>query len=131
MSNANEIRFFYNGLKVGKGKLQKGHWSFCEGHEISMGRVIETHITLYARNYNRFSEEIQEAFTIVNHTDLMTDYFDCDHITLHANHPRFADAVAAHIKGRQRDIARIEKSGKGSYYLEQYRKEVEAASKYL
>jgi hypothetical protein len=91
-----EIRFFWNGIKVGKGKLQKCGWSFCEnyGYRGDKGAVI----TGYAKHYVSFSTEIRAAFTVENGTDAMTDYFENDHIVVPVGHPLFGKIAQAMLK---------------------------------
>jgi hypothetical protein len=118
----NGIRFFYNGLKVGKGELQKGRWSLIERHEAAT-YTIETQIVLYGSVFPRFSDEIVAAFEVENNSDSMTDYFEDDQIRFRTNHPRFADAAAAMIKACQKGIARNEKKGRIED-VEYYRQEM-------
>lgn len=120
--NANNIRFFYNGLKVGKGKLQKGHWSLVVPTS-AVTADIPPHITLYGRGLQGFSTEICEAFGVENNSDSMTDYFENDRIKFSVNHPRFIDAAAALTKRLSRDIARCEKQG-NTEWIKTYKSEL-------
>ena len=98
----NTLKFFYNGIKANGGKLQKAHFSDSPLHNRPAGTI-----TIYARDYSRFSAEIREAFTVENDTDSMTDYFENDRIRVEPNYPLYAevkkavDAQAAHSKARQ------------------------------
>jgi len=84
------IKFFWNGIKVNGGKLQKA--SFSDGQLIGHP---EGTLTIYAKNYRRFSAEIAEAFEVQNDSDGMTDYFECDRIRVAPDHPLHAQVLAA------------------------------------
>lgn len=99
-ATANQIRFFYNGIKVeghNDGKLQKGHWSFIEEWTMGNGRVVPNQLTLYARNYRRF-QGIHDVFTVENDSDSMTDYFEEDRVRIYPDHELFQPAVKAYVK---------------------------------
>ena len=96
-----EINFFYNGLKVNGGKLQKAFYSI--GNYTEASGIPEDTITItVARGNNsyRFSNEVREAFAgnVKNETDPTTDYFDVDRIRVHATHPLYAQVKMAHEK---------------------------------
>lgn len=91
------LRFFYNGIKVGKGSLQKAHFSLG-----NLRNHAENTITIYAREYTRFSAEIREAFKVENDTDTMTDYFEHDRIRVEPSHPLYAQVKAAFDKQENR-----------------------------
>lgn len=92
-----ELRFFYNGIKVGKGSLQKAHYSLG-----NLRNHPDETITIYAREYTRFSAEIREAFKVENDTDTMTDYFEHDRIRVEPSHPMYAVVKAAWEKQENR-----------------------------
>lgn len=104
-SNPHNIRFFYNGLKVGKGPLQKGHWSFIQAWTQGE-RQIPTQLVLYARDYEGFSSEVREMFQVDNRTDSQTDYFEKDQLRIYPDHPLFAAAAEAALKSWDRDVER-------------------------
>ncbi len=69
------IRFYYNGIKVNEGKLQKVYYR--------MGGYVhlpENTITIYCNSYAGFSKEVCEEFSVKNNTDTRTDYVERDHI---------------------------------------------------
>jgi hypothetical protein len=106
------IRFFYNGLKVDKGRLQRGWYSLQLEHDYGH-TFIPTQLTIYARScYPGFSDDVKAAFVVENNSDSMTDYFESDRIRLLPSHPRFMDAAAAAAKALERDIKRCDKTGK-------------------
>lgn len=106
MINTNELRFFWNGIKVGKGKLQRA-WA-------STGKLInspEGTLTIYAREYTSFSPEVHAAFKVENNTDSMTDYFEKDHIRIEPSHPLYAQVVAGMVEAANRHYAKRFKEG--------------------
>ena len=83
--------FYWNGLKDDKGaRLQKAWFSSGE----LIGYPAGT-ITIYARDYSRFSQKVQACFRVQNDTDTMTDYFDSDRIRVIPSHPLYPAAQAA------------------------------------
>lgn len=111
-TNASNIRFFFNGLKVGKGKLQRGSWSLIERWTPKgTGRVIETQVVLYGKGYQGFSSEITGVFGVENNSDSMTDYFETDRIRFTLGSSFFAQAAAAYRKALEKDLARCIKKG--------------------
>lgn len=83
--------FYWNGMKDAKGaKLQKAWYSY--------GNVTgcpEGTITIYARDYARFSDLVRACFDVLNDTDTMTDYFDNDRIRVAPTHPLYAQVRKA------------------------------------
>ena len=91
------LKFYYNGIKVNGGKLQKAN--ICE---TELRNHPKGTITIYARDYRRFSVEVAESFTVQNDTDSMTDYFDSDTIRVEPSHPLYAEVKAAADKSAAR-----------------------------
>lgn len=85
------LKFVWNGIKGSDGKLQAA--SYSNGPLINYPAGT---LTIYAKNYRRFSAEVAEAFTIENNSDSMTDYFEEDHIRVLPGHPLY-DAVKAAV----------------------------------
>lgn len=83
------IKFFYNGLKVDGGKLQKASYSKYEAR--STGALS---LAIYKDGYCPF-EGVSGYFDVENETDSMTDYFCRDSITITENHPLWDDVNAA------------------------------------
>lgn len=90
------LKFYYNGIKVNGGKLQKAFFT----------RGADT-ITIYARDYVRFSAEIRGIFAVENDSDSMTDYFEKDRIRVKKDHPLYTQVLQAYEAGeaRQRKMA--------------------------
>lgn len=84
------LKFFYNGIKADAGKLEK--CSYSDGSLINSPAGT---ITIYARNYSRFSRAIAEQFEVENNTDTMTDYFENDTIRVQPDHQLYAAVKAA------------------------------------
>jgi hypothetical protein len=95
------LKFFYNGIKENGGKLQKAH--YYKGGYVSLP---EGTITIYARDYCRFSSEIQESFPVQNDTDSMTDYFCKDIIRVLPDNKFYNQVLAAYNK-QQEHIEKI------------------------
>lgn len=84
-------RFYWNGLKDDKAaKLQKAWYSKGQ-----LTNAPEGTISIYARDYERFSALVRACFVVENDTDAMTDYFDSDRIRVTPSHPLYAQVHAA------------------------------------
>ena len=88
------FKFFWNGIKVDGGKLQKASFSMPGSYATWSGLPDGT-VTIYAKHYTGFSAEVWEAFDVRNESDGMTDYFETDRIRVKPDHPLFAQVVAA------------------------------------
>lgn len=93
------IKFYYNGLKVNGGKLEK-----FMAWERQAYKTSPAGIAIHARDYTRFSPEVHKTFEVQNNTDSQTDYFEKDSFFVPVTHPRYAeikrdviDAKAAHF----------------------------------
>lgn len=104
------LKFYYNGIKANGGKLQKA--TYYETDYAGQNYPAGT-ITIYARDYRRFSKEVAEVFAVQNDTDWMTDYFDSDRIRVVPFNPYYAQVKAAcdaqTAKGEKREEQRIAK----------------------
>ena len=90
------IKFYYNGVRE-DGKLNRCY--FSKGpYRLESGLVDET-ITIYARD-SRFGKEMRELFVVENDTDIMTDYFEDDRVSVSPDHPLYARVNAAWEKSR-------------------------------
>jgi hypothetical protein len=86
-----EPLFYWNGIKDAKGaKLQPCWYSPC-----GMASVPDGTITIYARDYHRFSAVVRACFAVENDTDTMTDYFCEDRFRVIPNHPLYTKVKAA------------------------------------
>jgi hypothetical protein len=91
------LKFFWNGIKANGGKLQKAHFTkgnFTPEAMAKYGFDNDT-ITVYNRSYIRFTQEIREVFTVVNESDMVTDYFETDRIRVKKDHPLYAQVLKA------------------------------------
>jgi hypothetical protein len=88
------LKFFYNGVKDNSGKLQKARYH--AGPYTPESGLSEDTITIIAREYEAFSAEIRETFTVVNHTDTQTDFFDRDRIRVSPAHALYPQVKAAY-----------------------------------
>ena len=88
------FKFFWNGIKVDGGKLQKASFSMPGSYAAWSGLPDGT-VTIYAKHYSGFSAEVWEAFDVRNDSDGMIDYFETDRIRVKPNHPFYAQVVAA------------------------------------
>lgn len=83
--------FFWNGIKDQRGaKLQK-----CWYSESSLTSYPDGTITIYARDYCRFSDKVRACFAVQNDTDIQVDYFDSDRIRVIPAHPLYPMVKAA------------------------------------
>jgi len=104
-NGARQMKFFYNGIKDSSGKLYKAWYS--------VGRLTnypEGTITIYAKNYDRFSAEIAQHFEIENDTDLQTDYFEDDKIRVQPSHRLYSLVLEAAQKQEDRNAKRYGKA---------------------
>ncbi len=102
------LKFYYNGIKDDGGKLQTCFYS--------IGKLLnhpEGTITIYKREYARFSAGIRAAFTVENDSDSMTDYFEEDRIRVEPSHLLYAEVHAALVKQESRRASRPLNSRKG------------------
>lgn len=90
MNNTNNLKFFWNGIKVKGGKLQRASYSGGAYVKLPAGTI-----TIYAMNYDRFSAEIREAFVVENNSDGQTDYFENDIIRVSVAHPLYKEVAKA------------------------------------
>lgn len=101
-----EIKFYYNGVRVNKGYLQK-YWivdSTCLVDE-KMVPCLRVH----AWEYSGFSAEIHRIFNVKNDSDSMTDYFDKGSFNVTKDHPYYEQVLEALNKSREHDRKRREK----------------------
>ena len=94
----NTIKFYYNGLKINGGNLQRCF--YCNGDYTAKTGIPQGTITIYCRDY-RFSKEVHEFFTVKNESDLIIDYFESDSILVrpdNALYPEVLKALEAHQK---------------------------------
>jgi hypothetical protein len=88
------FKFFWNGIKVNGGKLQKASFSMPKSYATWSGLPDGT-ITVYAKRYSGFSAEVWDAFDVRNDSDGMTDYFETDRIRVKPDHPLYSQVLAA------------------------------------
>ena len=81
----NTIRWFWNGFKIGKGKLIK--CNIGEGTDLQ----LKKHLNIRPTNYEYFPAEIDALFQVKNRTDYMIDYFDKDKIEIYPDHPLYSE----------------------------------------
>lgn len=84
------LKFLWNGIKANGGKIQRA--SYLIGGLIGHA---EGTITIYAKSYRGFSAEVHEAFTVLNDSDSMTDYFETDRIRVTPDHSLYAQVLKA------------------------------------
>lgn len=95
------LKFYYNGIKENGGKLQKAFYSMGGDIGLTGGTI-----TIYAREYTRFSEGVRKEFTVENNSDAMTDYFEEDKIRVASNHEHYPEVLAAFEKAEAKNAAR-------------------------
>lgn len=84
------LKFFYNGIKDNGGKLQTVYYSLG-----NLTNYPADTITIYNREYSRFSNGIHAAFTVENDSEMQTDYFEKDRIRVLSSHPLYPRVLAA------------------------------------
>lgn len=105
-NTAANLKFFWNGIKDngGKGKLQR-----CFYSSGALANAPAGTITIYGRDYKRFSDGIRAAFTVTNDSDSMTDYFEDDRIRVQPDHPLYKAVQAAMEKESDHNAKRYAK----------------------
>jgi len=99
------LKFFYNGIKDSSGNLYKAWYSVGLLTDYPEGTI-----TIYAKNYGRFSAEIAEQFEIENNTDSQTDYFEDDKIRVTPSHHLYHAVLEAAQKQEYRNAKRYGKA---------------------
>lgn len=98
--------FFYNGIKDARGaKLQKCFYSDGQLNSYPSGTL-----TIYARDYARFSARVRACFSVTNDTDSQTDYFCKDTIRVMPSHPLYSkvrEAMQAQASHRAKRASRL------------------------
>ena len=84
------IKFYWNGIKDNGGKIQTCHYSSGQITNYPSGTI-----TIYARGYKAFSDGIQAAFKVDNHSDYQSDFVVTDHIRVKPDHPLYGVVFAA------------------------------------
>lgn len=102
------VRLFWNGLKVGQGRLIPCFVSFGHDH-IGANDNGVPYVTFSVRGYERLPEAVRDALGVINHTDYATDYFDHDRFTVTPSHPLWRAAIAAYLRNQERTLARLAK----------------------
>ena len=100
------LKFYYNGIKENGEKLQKAHYSMG-----GYTNLPNDTITIYNREYIRFSAEIRESFKVENDSDSMTDYFCKDRIRVLPDHALYAEVLAAYVKQQNSYDRKYNKGG--------------------
>lgn len=98
------LRFYWNGIKHNNGPLELCTYSAGELTNYPKGTV-----TIYARDYRRFSKEAARWFHVENESDSMSDYFDDDKIRVCPNHPLYNHVLLAHAAQELHHEKRMEK----------------------
>lgn len=101
------LKFYYNGIKEDGGKLQP--CSYNLGNYVNLP---EETITIYNREYTRFSQGIRDAFKVENDSDIMTDYFEKDRIRVAPTHPLYQQVKEAMQKAEVHNKKRSDRWNK-------------------
>lgn len=98
------LRFFYNGIKGADGRLQKCSYSNAQLVNFPSGTI-----TIYGRDYERFSLDVHAAFMVQNDSDSMTDYFENSRMRVEPSHPLYDMVSVAMAKETAHSTARAAK----------------------
>ena len=91
------LKFYYNGIKDNGGKLQTCHYGISSHNGT---------IHINARGWLSFSAGICAAFKVRNNSEVMTDFFDKDHIDVQLDHPLYNDVLIAFRKAQEKSAER-------------------------
>jgi hypothetical protein len=99
------LRIFYNGIKstLNDNKLETAYISYGTNGK------HEPEIYISTKHYNQFSAEIMKEFTVENHSDSQSDYFEQDHFTITQSSKYWNDFLRAAIINENKTIEKIEK----------------------
>ena len=84
------LKFYWNGIKGTDGTLQ-----LCSYSEGPFCSYPDGSIAVYGKRYRDFSSEVRAAFTVVNNTEIQSDYCENDRIYVEPTHPLYAYVRAA------------------------------------
>ena len=87
------VKFMWNGIKV-DGVLYRAHYS--AGPYTAQSGLPEGTITVYAKDYAALPQI--DGLTIINDSDIMTDYFENDRMRILPDNKWYSDAKAAYEK---------------------------------
>ena len=82
------IKFLETAIKDSNNKRFKVRYSLGE-----LINYPEGTITIYEKDYERFSQEIRDTFKVENNTDSQSDYFETDTIRVLPTHPRYSEIL--------------------------------------
>lgn len=99
------VKFMWNGIKV-DGKLYRAH--YYAGAYTKESGLPDGTITVYAKDYSVDFPEI-EGLTIINESDIMTDYFEKDRIRITPDNKFYKDALEAVKKQEEHNEKRFAK----------------------
>ncbi len=101
------LRFLWNGIKHNGGNLHK-----CSYSQGTLNKPYpDGTITVYSRDYRRFTKEIAGHFHVENNTDSESDYFDDDKFRVCPNHPLYPLVKAAYDAQEAHHARRMLKRG--------------------
>lgn len=103
---SNAVRFFWNGLKVGKGALLGAHFTYTKAWTAGT-REIPEHLSIYFTDYD-LPAEVVTALTPVNNSNMMTDYFEKSHAMITRSHPLWSAVLAAYVAQEEKAVKRTE-----------------------
>lgn len=99
--------FYWNGIKDAKGEKLQKCWYIDMGAHGSVTAKFPPHtITIYARDYGRFSAKVAACFAVENDSDGQVDYFEADRIRVIPTHPLYPQVRAAMEAGQARAARR-------------------------
>lgn len=96
------LKFFWNGIKDTSAKMQR-----CSYTDGKLLHHPEGTITIYGTDLHGFSNAVRAAFTVENNTDLLTDYFEDDHIRVLPDHPLYSQVKAAMLARQARYAGKV------------------------
>lgn len=102
------IKFFYNGLKVNGGNLQRAHYIKCN-YTATSGLPDNT-ITIYKIESNNdvsFTGDVRIMLDVENNSNSREDYFERDKIHVIPTNPLYAAVLEAWSKQETRKSKRL------------------------
>ena len=87
-----DLKFYWNGIKDGGGKLQG-----CTYSDSPLINHQPGTITIYGKHYKDFSPGVRAAFKVHDDSEIQSDYIVNEHIRVEPEHPLYDTVRAAKI----------------------------------
>ena len=87
------MKLLKKGLKDSSGKYFPVWYSKSTLYGRDGSKECREAVVIYAKHYERFSDDIRQALTVENNSDSMTDYFETDRIVIEKSNPLYNEII--------------------------------------